>query len=81
MSKKQVPPDFMSSFLKSGGKAPEPEETPNLDPGEKEPLRQRQIRMSDSDWNRLRECFERKGISISSGIRMIIREYLAREEM
>jgi len=44
------------------------------------PLKVRNIRMSDPDWNRLRHFFGERGISVSAGIRMIVREHLRNNE-
>ena len=44
------------------------------------PLKVRNIRMSDTDWTRLKQFFAHRGISVSSGIRMIVREYLRQHE-
>ena len=44
------------------------------------PLKVRNIRMSDTDWMRLKQFFAQRGISVSSGIRMIVREYLRQHE-
>ena len=44
------------------------------------PLRVRNIRMSDADWNRLKHFFGERGISVSAGIRMIVREHLRNHE-
>lgn len=42
-------------------------------------LKLRNFRMSDPDWEILQEHFEQKRIPVSSGIRMIIAEYMKRE--
>lgn len=44
------------------------------------PLKVRNIRMSDADWNRLKHFFGERGISVSAGIRMIVREHLRNHE-
>jgi hypothetical protein len=44
------------------------------------PLKVRNIRMSDADWNRLKRFFQERGISVSAGIRMVVREYLRNNE-
>lgn len=44
------------------------------------PLKVRNIRMSDADWNRLKHFFQERGISVSAGIRMVVREYLRNNE-
>ena len=42
------------------------------------PVRERRVRMSDEDWEWLRAHFEAKGIAVSAGLRMIVREYMDR---
>lgn len=44
------------------------------------PLKVRNIRMSDADWNRLKHFFGERGISVSAGIRIIVREYFRNHE-
>lgn len=44
------------------------------------PLKVRSIRMSDADWTRLKHFFNERGISVSAGIRMVVREYLRNNE-
>jgi len=48
----------------------------NLQPQKKELLNQRIFRISDTDYKSLKKHFEEKGLSISGGIRMIVKEYL-----
>jgi len=48
---------------------------------EKEPLKQRQIRMSDTDWTWLQRHFLSKGLTISAGLRMIVKEYMSKERI
>lgn len=45
----------------------------------KENLKQHNFRMKDSEWNRLKDHFYNKGLSIASGLRMIILEYMKKE--
>ncbi len=42
-------------------------------------LQKYHIRLHEEDWNRLKDHFETKGLSASSGIRMIIKEFMERE--
>ena len=42
-------------------------------------LKLRNFRMSDPDWKLLEKHFREKRIQVSSGIRMIIAEYMKRE--
>lgn len=44
-------------------------------------LKQRNFRMSDRDWNQLVRHFEAKGLTIAQGIRLILREYMTRENI
>ena len=90
MSKKAVPDDFMDSFM--SGKDPQKtdkdtttdpqatDERPTRDV-QKTPLERYQFRLHPEDWRRLQDHFEARGISVSAGIRMIIREYLDRERV
>ena len=43
------------------------------------PLKKRHIRISDNDWQRLQDHFSRQGLNVSTGVRMIIRQYLERQ--
>lgn len=40
------------------------------------PMPIRNIRISESDWQLLQQHFGSKGLSVSAGIRMVLREYL-----
>ena len=42
----------------------------------KENMKQHNFRMKGSEWNRLKEHFQGKGLSIASGLRMIILDYM-----
>ncbi len=82
--------DLMGEFLEGPTKTPQtthenttetPRKThrrPTKTP-QKEALQKYHIRLHEGDWNRLKDHFESKGLPVSSGIRMIIREYLDRE--
>ena len=52
---------------------------PTTEPIGYEPLKQRQIRMSDNDWQALKAHFKGKGISVSGGIRMVLKRYIHEE--
>ena len=43
------------------------------------PLKKRHIRIADNDWQRLQDYFSSQGLSVSAGIRMIIKQYMSRE--
>ena len=43
------------------------------------PLVKRHIRITDDDWQRLQIHFRSQSLTISAGIRMIIKEYMERE--
>lgn len=45
-----------------------------------ERLKIRNIRIADSDWKRLKEHFSARGLSISAGIRFIVKEYLRQHQ-
>ena len=45
-----------------------------------ERLKIRNIRMADSDWKRLKDHFSDRGLSISAGIRFIVKEYLRQHQ-
>jgi hypothetical protein len=47
--------------------------------GERERLKLGSLRLSPHDWAVLAEHFDRKGLTTSGGLRMVIREYMARE--
>ena len=44
-----------------------------------ENLQKYHIRLTESDWKVLQQHFEARGIKTSSGIRMIIKEYMERQ--
>ena len=46
------------------------------DPAPREPLVQRQVRLTDSDWKALQAHFQDRGLSVSGGIRFVLREYM-----
>jgi len=45
-----------------------------------ERLKIRNIRMADSDWEKLKAYFAARGLSISAGIRFIVKEYLRQHQ-
>lgn len=45
-----------------------------------ERLKIRNIRMADSDWKRLKEHFATRGLSVSAGIRFIVKDYLRQNQ-
>ena len=45
-----------------------------------ERLKIRNIRMANSDWKRLKEHFAARGLSVSAGIRFIVKEYLRQHQ-
>ena len=90
MSKKKVPDNFMQDFL--AGKPTDPQPTDDrptediqqtdivqTDDAQKGETPRRQIRISDADWNELKRHFEARGLTVSAGIRMIVKEYLRGE--
>jgi predicted DNA binding CopG/RHH family protein len=56
------------------------EEAGLLSKGQGEKLKIRNIRMSDSDWERLKSHFAARGLSVSAGIRFIVKEYLRQHQ-
>lgn len=51
-----------------------------LSKSQDEKLSIRNIRMADSDWERLKEHFVARGLSVSAGIRFIVNEYLRQHQ-
>jgi hypothetical protein len=51
-----------------------------LSKSEHERLKIRNIRMADSDWKRLKDHFAARGLSVSAGIRFIVKEYLRQHQ-
>ena len=45
-----------------------------------ERLKIRNIRMADSDWEKLKAHFAARGLSVSAGIRFIAKEYLRQHQ-
>jgi hypothetical protein len=45
-----------------------------------ERLKIRNIRMADSDWKMLKAHFTARGLSVSAGIRFIVKEYLRQHQ-
>jgi predicted DNA binding CopG/RHH family protein len=45
-----------------------------------ERLKIRNIRMADSDWKMLKAHFAARGLSVSAGIRFIVKEYLRQHQ-
>ena len=43
------------------------------------PMKVRNIRVSDEDWQALGDHFRDRGIALTAGIRMILRDYMKRE--
>ena len=43
-------------------------------------LKIRNIRMADSDWEKLKAHFGARGLSISAGVRFIVKEYLRQHQ-
>jgi len=83
-------PDLMGEFLEGPTKTPQTThksttETPRKPHGQPTKTPQRgtlqkyHIRLYEGDWNRLKDHFEAKGLPVSSGIRMIIKEFMERE--
>ena len=42
-------------------------------------MKVRNIRMADEDWQVLGEHFKERGIALTAGIRMVLRDYMKRE--
>ena len=83
---KKLPDDRMEHFLSRSTKARQtPHDIPTKDPQgatetpHKEVLKKYHIRFQEADWKKLQAYFERKGLSVSSGIRMIVSEFMERE--
>jgi predicted DNA binding CopG/RHH family protein len=45
-----------------------------------ERLKIRNIRMADSDWEKMKAHFAARGLSVSAGIRFIVKEYLRQHQ-
>ena len=84
MSKDKLPIDILSEVAHNrptespqthhNNTTNDPQQTHNTGP-----LIKRHIRISDNDWQRLQAHFQGKGLNMSAGLRMAIREYMSRE--
>ena len=92
MSKQKVPDNFMNEFLKSGGRADPSEHVANTQKrhsGDTEvtdykgfkasDLEQLSFRMSPEDKERLRQHFDSLGLTVSAGLRMVLKRYMRDE--
>ena len=43
------------------------------------PMKVRNIRVADEDWKALGDHFNERGIALTAGIRMVLRDYMKRE--
>jgi|GEM_PF-2839871 hypothetical protein len=43
-------------------------------------LKRYDVRFNPDDWEWLKQHFEAKGLTVSAGLRMIVKEYLTKEE-
>jgi predicted DNA binding CopG/RHH family protein len=50
-----------------------------LSKSQDERLKIRNIRMAESDWEKLKAHFATRGLSVSAGIRFIVKEYLRQQ--
>lgn len=46
-----------------------------------ENMRQHNFRMKQSEWNRLKDHFQSKGLSVAGGVRMILLEYMEKNRV
>lgn len=63
-----------------------PEERVNGNPQQsggkkRERMSQHNFRMRQAEWERLKDHFQNKGISLAGGVRMVLLEYMRREKL
>lgn len=80
MSKKQVPPDLMDRLAGRTTQTPDKHSTNDTQTthihSTSNTLKRYDVRLDPDDWEWLKAHFKTRGLSVSAGLRMIVKEYI-----